>query len=395
MCEPPAPRLAYIGDVAVDPTYHGSMLLYRLLRHYPAGRLHLIEGNLFPARVPEGLPAVPRTTLHVGHARLLHSRVNHWYSSWLFARATARTAPVRSALNNFRPEAVLTVAHGYSWVTAAEFAREAQLPLHLIVHDDWPRMVPDSMRDVVDKQFAMAYRKAATRLCVSPFMAEEYARKYGVQGTVMMPGRSVNATSLPPAQPRTFGSAQPPVFAFAGSISSPGYVELLRRVGASLQRRQGELHLYGPITPELAASAGLALPNVRLAGLLSSADLAKQLRATADVLFVPMSFAAADQPNMRLSFPSKIADYTAVGVPLLIWGPEVCSAVQWARLNGGVAEVVVSYDQAAIDAAVDRLINDAEYRFNLAATAGAVGDRDFSPAAINHIFRQALATSAA
>ena len=383
------PRLAYIGDVAVDPTYHGSMLLYRLLKRYPQERLRLIEGNLFPPRRPEALTAT-RATLNVGRPRLLHTRFHAWYSRWLLARAEARAAAIPRLLGDFKPHAILTVAHGYSWITAAQFAANAGLPLHLIVHDDWPRMVPARMREEVDRRFARVYRQAASRLCVSPFMADEYARRYGVAGSVMMPGRSPDPApeNGPPHQ--VARTDRGPVFAFAGTINSPGYVELLRRLAHSLDRRHGRLLIFGPITKETAAAAGLLLPNIDLAGLVPAEALAMRLRAEADVLFVPMSFAAVDEPNMRLSFPSKIVDYTAIGLPMLICGPESCSAVRWARGNHGVAEVVTVNDQSAIDVAVERLIDDLHYRVALAARAAAIGERDFSATNIERIFHGAL-----
>ena len=48
----------------------------------------------------------------------------------------------------------------------------------------------------------------------------------------------------------------------------------------------------------------------------------------------------SDRINMEMAFPSKLADCTATGLPLLIYGPAYCSAVTWARENPGVAEVV-------------------------------------------------------
>ena len=389
---PETPRLAYIGDVAVDPTYHGSMLLYRLLKRYPQDRLRLIEGNLFPPRRPDAL-AAPRAVLEVGRPRLLHTRFHEWYSRWLFVRADARAAAIPRLLDGFNPGAILTVAHGFSWITAAQYAGSTGLPLHLIVHDDWPRMVPQSMRDAVERRFAQVYVQAASRLCVSPFMADEYARRYGVAGTVMMPGRSPDAASLIDAVHTDTTADRSPVFAFAGTINSPGYVELLRRLAHSLARRHGRLLIFGPISNAAAEASGLLLPNVVLAGLVPAEELAVRLRAEADVLFVPMSFAAVDEANMRLSFPSKIADYTAVGVPLLICGPGSCSAVKWAQLNSGVAEVVTSSEQETLDAAVDRLIDDPRYRAELAAAAARIGDRDFSAVAIERTFHHALAVA--
>ena len=47
-----------------------------------------------------------------------------------------------------------------------------------------------------------------------------------------------------------------------------------------------------------------------------------------------------------VSFPSKLADYTATGVPLLVMGAVYSSAVRWAREFDGAAAVVVEDDGA-------------------------------------------------
>ena len=51
------PRLAYIGDVPVESSYHGSALLYRLLQRYPPDRLSVIE-NRNSSRADRRLPGV-------------------------------------------------------------------------------------------------------------------------------------------------------------------------------------------------------------------------------------------------------------------------------------------------------------------------------------------------
>jgi glycosyltransferase involved in cell wall biosynthesis len=186
------------------------------------------------------------------------------------------------------------------------------------------------------------------------------------------------------------GPRRQPVFAFAGTINSPGYVALLRRLVAATAREQSRVVLYGPITQQQALESGLALPNVTIAGLLAPEELQVRLQQDADVLFVPMSFHAADRPNMRMGFPSKLTDYTAVGLPLLIYGPDDCSAVRWARDNHGVAELVTTDDDQAIGAAVKRLTREPQYRATLAAAARRVGDRDFSADTAAAIFHGAL-----
>ena len=374
----------------VEASYHGSALLYRLLQRYPADRLRIVEGNVFPARTDRRLPGVTHHSLPVGRSRLLNTRFHNLYSRWLLGGARRRAATVRALIGHFSPEAVLTVGHGYSWLTAAQFASDAKLPLHLILHDDWPRQVAPSLQATVDRTFGDAYRQAVSRLCASPFMCEDYARRYGAPGTVLLPYRAADAPVFSTVAERLQRVNGAPVFAFAGTINSPGYAALLRALAAGIAKHNGELLIFGPLTREAAIAAGLDLPNIRLGGLLKADELLLRLRADADVLFVPMSFAADDRDNMRMGFPSKLTDYTAVGLPLLIVGPPDCSAVTWARSHPGVAEVVASDNTHALEPAIVRLAGDAAHRVALAKAAQEVGGREFSAATADAIFDSAL-----
>jgi hypothetical protein len=388
------PRLLYLGDVPVESSYHGSTLLYRLLQRHPADRLRIVEGNLFPPRTDRRLKGVTHSTLPVGHSRLLNTRFHDWYSRWMMSGARRRAARVRALIGGFAPEAVLTVPHGYTWLTAAQFASDAGLPLHLIIHDDWPRIVSPLMRPIVDREFGAVYQQSRSRLCASPFMVEEYQRRYGVPGTVLLPYRAADAPVFSGVSERLRGDHQRLVFAFAGSINSPGYAALLRTLALCLAGGGHELLIFGPVNAEQAAAIGINLPHVRLGGLLKADELLLRLRAEADVLFAPMSFAPEDLENMRMGFPSKLPDYTAVGLPLLIAGPPECSAVRWALAYPGVAEVVTTEASAAMSTAVQRLARDAAHRVAIATCAQEAGGRLFSAAGAYAIFEAALQSPA-
>jgi hypothetical protein len=94
---------------------------------------------------------------------------------------------------------------------------------------------------------------------------------------------------------------------------------------------------------------------------------------------------------MEISFPSKIADYTAVGLPLLIQGPSYCSAVRWAQDNAGAAEIVVDGGEAGLIQALDRLAADPGHRSRLAIAGASAGERYFAHAAAQRVFHAALA----
>jgi glycosyltransferase involved in cell wall biosynthesis len=290
---------------------------------------------------------------------------------------------------DFKPQAILTIAHGYSWLTAGSLARKLRTPLHLICHDDVTKTVRlcSPVRQWYNHQFEAVYRQSAAPLCVSPFMVEEYERRYGARGTVLYPSRAADCLVSDAPSERLREKRPKITCAFAGSINTLGYVRVIKVLAESLRVLGGRLLIFGPIRSEEAVKAGFDQPNIELRGLLSSNELIGRLRDEANLLFVPMSFDEDDKSNMEINFPSKLADFTAVGIPLLIWGPPYCSAVRWARENVDAAEVVDAMDISQLTKALDRLASDPERRFKLAARALELGNQFFShPEALRKIY---------
>jgi glycosyltransferase involved in cell wall biosynthesis len=287
-------------------------------------------------------------------------------------------------------ESVLTVAHGFGWLAAAEVASQRKVPLHLIVHDDWPRVadVAPRFRNSLDERFARVYRQAQSRLCVSPAMSRFYEERYGAPATVIYPSRAADCPDYAELPTHLGSNDHSFTIAFAGTINSDGYIEGLVAVQDALKPVNGRLLIFGPFTPDDAERVGLNAPSTMICGLLPATDLLRRLRAEAHALFVPMSFAASDRVNMEMAFPSKLADCTATGVPLLIYGPNYCSAVAWARENPGVAEVVEAKSDLA--AAITRLASNPDHRVSLGKRALETGREYFTHARVQPIFHQSL-----
>jgi hypothetical protein len=389
---PDLPRLLYIGDVPVESSYHGSALLYRLLQDYDPEKLCIIESNLLRSQSGRRLPHVAYEGVSVGYARPLRTRFARSYSSWLTLVSRGRRRRIDHALDGFCPDAVLTVSHGFLWDGAAQFAEDHQLPLHLICHDDWSRFtnVFPFLKRRVDERLGEVYRQAVSRLCVSPFMRRAYQTRYGPIGEVLYPSLAADAKQHPSPPDRLREETYSLTVAFGGTINSCGYVRSLRLLAETLAALGGRLLIFGPYTAVDARREGLDLPNVELRGLLPSPSLMESFRKEVDVLFVPMSFEAGDRPNMEISFPSKLTDYTAVGLPLLIYGPEYCSAVRWARDHPGVAEVVDHPGSDLLAAAVRKLAHSAELRWQLGQSALTVGEKCFSHCSAMLTFQAAL-----
>ena len=381
------PRLLYVGDVPVEASYHGSALLHRLLSDYPPERLTIIE-TATQSAMSRRLPQVNYLCCQIGYQRWLNTRFHPYASAW-FTQSAKRSAPkITQSLNGFAFESVLTVAHGFGWVAAAAIAERRNVPLHLIVHDDWPRVanVAPAFRNLLDKRFASVYRQAQSRLCVSPAMSRSYGERYGKPAETIYPSRAATCDQYHEPPARLACNDHAFTIAFAGTINSAGYISALVALQEALKPIGGCLLIFGPTTSAEAQQLGLNDADVR--GLVSSSELLTSLRNEADALFVPMSFAVEDRINMEMAFPSKLADYTAAGLPLLIYGPNYCSAVTWARENAGIAMVVDS--QPDLRETIALLANNPETRIALGRRALTVGREYFTHDRAQQIFHQSL-----
>lgn len=385
------PRLLYVGDVPVEHSVAGSTLLFRNLQRYPADRLLICE--MAEVSSPERrLTAVNYVRVQLGATRLAHTRFAAVGSLWRQTTASLLVQRVIGATGGFKPEAILTVAHGWSWHTAALVARKLSIPLHLIVHDHPPLScdLPEALECWTNHRFGRAYRQAVSRLCISPWMERHYREEFGLEGSWLYPCCAVDAPVYAgPPEPRAGARF---TLGFAGTITD-GYAKTLRMAAAALEPLGGEIVAYSSQNPKSMDRLGLRLSNVRIKPLVPYHQLLEDFRQLADGLLLPLSFRNEDRIRMVTSFQSKLADYSLTGLPILIFGPGYASAVQWARDNPGVAEVVDHEDPAALGKALDRICRDRLLRLQLASRALEIGRQCFAHSTAWKVFAAAMKTS--
>ncbi len=389
------PNLLYLANVPVECSYHGSALMYRLLQNYPPEKLCIIE-SLNRSLENRRLPGVKYINFPTCIERATRTRFAALYSSLSFLRASSWTRRVRQAISPFQPDAVLSVSHGHLWVTAAAFAQALQIPLHLVCHDEITKTVMHQpwLRSRLLRVFGDVYHGADSRLCVSPYMRNDYRARFGVDAEVLYPSRAIDAPRFETPSEHLTDLPQGLRVAFAGTINMGGHVALLKSMALSLEGLSGKLLLFGPLSKEAVAQLGLDASNIEIRGLLPSNELIHTLRTEADILYAPMSFDPEDHLAMKTNFPSKLTDYTAVGLPILIQGPPDSSAVSWARENAEVAAVVTTEASVVLLGELERLRTDSAYRINLASRALVVGNQYFDATAASQIFHRVLARPA-
>jgi glycosyltransferase involved in cell wall biosynthesis len=379
------PRLLYVGDIQIEASYQSSIQLYRLLTAYPRESLRVIETRVPASRVEQRLPGVRYDLLPIATPGLVRA-FGDLYRGWLTATARQHAREAVRVVEPFEPEAVLTVTSGFGWLVAAEIADGLDLPLHLIAHDDWPKS-HGVLTGWSRAQFKRIYRQACSRLCVSSFMIDEFERRYGVRGDLLPPLRSA-ATAARVVRAREIPDGDAIAVAFCGG-SGPHVMSGLRTLGRAFAGGGARLIVYGPFDAAKRAELSAISTAFEFRGFVDYQDMIDGLRA-ADVLFAPMTFDAAARDNMAVSFPSKLADYTASGVPIVIHAPAYASAVRWAARHAPVAEVVDRDDASALRDAIGQLRRDRDRRQLLADRAREIGAEYFSLAAGRARFEDAL-----
>jgi glycosyltransferase involved in cell wall biosynthesis len=391
-------RLLYVGDVRVEDSRSGPVQLYRLLCRHPANDLRIIETDLLGSKTVDlRLPDVLYTEIGLAAGRLRYTRFRQAMDSYFFVTAAWRARRFIRKLNGWQPQAILTVAHNCTWITAAAMAERLSVPLHLIIHDDPVAFMglPQKLHRRAEKAFERIYRQAASRFAVSPAMADVYQTRFGAASQVLYPVRSPGAQrfDVPPEKlPRSENRSL--TFAYAGSVSNVAYANALSTLADVLEKEGHRFLLFSDWDDQTIRRHRLDRSHVTVLPLAQSGQFLSELRERADALFVPMNFGPEDSWNVQMSFPSKLTDYTAVGLPIIIWAPPHSSAVRWATDNPGVAETVTEPGSEALAAGVRRLASDPRRRWEMGATALRVGEEHFSAETADRVFAPVLRTPA-
>jgi hypothetical protein len=382
------PRLLYIGDVPITNTFAGAALLYRLLAFYPSDKLVII------CSVTPGMKTLPGVKYYHWGARfprLLQTRFASVYCLWHFWRHKQIPSLITKVADSFQPEAVLSVSHVNAWLSAWRLSVARSISFHLIAHDDYAftQLLPKIARPWAERRFAEAYRGASSRFCISPAMAEIYRQRYGEPAEVMYPTRNLTTSSYDQVACRTTRETTSLTFAYAGSIhgdSTFSQIISFARIVGELGHR---LLIFTPQYIDLAARANAASVLLDARAPLPVEELFDRLRKEADCLVVVQSH-DAERAEISTLFPTKFADYSAMGLPIFVWAPVYSALVDFIKEYADCAEVVTDANIDAVKLGIMRVAASPERRRQLAENAMQIGKNCFSPEMAWALFKAAL-----
>jgi glycosyltransferase involved in cell wall biosynthesis len=365
----PMERIKVLVISSVLPNERGSggeLVLHRYLKSNPQIEAEVVSWQRFPFRLKV-----------IGKLRQLGFKSLSGSMECLFP-VLPSSKMIDDLTKSFRPDVVLTVAHGWWHIQARRTAKKFELPLVSFFQDWWPDFpeVPRAFRSRVEREFRKTCADSAVAICVSDGMRRELGEP---ENAVVI--HDVAYFPMSENERRDANGAMR--VAYFGNLGE--YGSLIETALRTLREsRPVRLEVFGS-NPRWSSETDAEFRSVGLYhGFRTTDQLVESLRQFHAVLVV-MSFEPAFRRRMMTSFPSKMMNAMQLGLPVVIWGPEYCSAVQWARL-GNRALCVTKADASALRDALETLADSPSEQQRLAKSAREAAAGDFNSDRIQEKF---------
>ncbi len=273
-------------------------------------------------------------------------------------------------IKEFGAKSVVTLAHGPEAWMARKVARKLRLPLVVFFHDWWPYLLqlhygaPLWQRRMIERQFQRLYQECDLALCISEGMLSALGPQ--PHARVLYPIRDRTLVGSPV---KAYTSAETLTILYAGNMSA-GYGRQIRRLEQALRgHTQIRLVLIGNTEdwPD-GASEELQRGGVLLNKWLPAEEWISHLRA-ADLFLVNLGFDIDPPEFTRTSFPSKLASYSGFAKPVVFWGPEQSTVIQFGRTHK-MPLCCADKKPEEVVRLLERFASDAAYRKECEAAAG-------------------------
>jgi len=126
-------------------------------------------------------------------------------------------------------------------------------------------------------------------------------------------------------------SAFPLTLGYAGSLAY-GYGEELVKLIDVLREVGARVRMFSPKPGGVLDALNHATDVVEICGYRPALEAWREIQKTCDAVILPYSNPAGKHEALyRTHFPSKLTEYLALGMPVIVTGPEEATGVKWAR----------------------------------------------------------------
>jgi hypothetical protein len=205
------------------------------------------------------------------------------------------------------------------------------------------------------RQFADVMKNCNGCFAASSFMAEEYAKKYGVQANYFTPSLDEEMAYLPAD---SLHSNQELIIAMAGQLYATNewnaFLIALHQKGWKISGRSVHIILLG--NHEHLKLPDWAVSKITKTGWLSQVDTLAACNS-ADILYCPYWLSTDFELEASLSFPAKLTTYLAAGRPVFFHGPRYASPARF-LIEHNAGYICDSHEVEDIGSLLEHIVDD-------------------------------------
>lgn len=384
------PRVLIISPNALNPICGGGVFLANLFHDWP--KENLADIYSLSADTPNYdicnnyYKLYPRITKNPMEWMRRLTDYMHGVNESLDGITSIRiTKGLLKWLNQFEPQIIYSHL-GPLWLTRLtnKIADIYDIPLVVHIMDDyiidWPvsghkhrNIFPltQILHKLNKQEFCISLQKSQLRYCISQSMSEEYNRRYGYMFRTLFngiePERWMPTKRIEEQNPN--GAFR---MLYAGSISANTNLNSLAEIVeavAFLNQRDVPINM-DIIDPANGFQYESLLARDGVVSFQSavSHDKMPQLLTSYDLLLLPFNFDKDSLRFFKYSWPTKMSEYMASGVPICIYGPQDTAFTQYAERDKW-AYVISTHSVEVLTKGLARLTEDTALREELSQTA--------------------------
>lgn len=291
-----------------------------------------------------------------------------------------------SEIRKFKPECVITVAHGDLFWVALKIARKMKIPIITFYHDWWPiffnqkNEYPTPFYYIHNYRFLKTYKRSSTNICVSEGMQKQLGKH---KSSFILPPYTGHREHAIAASNKLNSQFK---IVYAGNISN-SYGSTLQEI-ISAKPKDIAFEIIG--NPEDWDKK--TIKEYKKMGLLSLPLPEETLFARleeATALLVLSSFDENIRLTMATNFPSKIMLYASIHKPIIIWGPTYSEGVKFIeKTNSGL--IVTKNDVQEFWSNIKSIKEDATVLTRYANNAARLSQSVFDPDNLQRQFKEIL-----
>ncbi|NDV62320.1 glycosyltransferase family 4 protein [Puniceicoccales bacterium CK1056] len=294
-------------------------------------------------------------------ARILRTRFSLFGHDFihLFAGKFASRESLQFA-RKFNPDVIITGAETWMSDLAITLGKKLDVPVagHFM---DWPTYASLG-HDCVKRKFTTLFKRRYHRCHLAFGICPEMLEALGPHPNAHVYYPSGNWTGQDSRASQVSNDGRFVVM-FAGNLGQWYGHAIIQLLDALEGHEKIQLKVAGKNAPWSEERGEELRASGHFLGFLDHEACADAL-GEADALLVIMGFDEDSRMIESTSFKSKMVDYLVQQKPLIIWGPEYCTAVKHARREG-FAEVVTNPDPTAVVRVAEELQVSSEKRQSL------------------------------